>query len=66
MKRQLEDLQAQIESEVAEIQSQMDAATASLETIAVKPKKTNISVRLFTLAWAPYAKDETGELKAAF
>ena len=66
VKRQLEDLQAQIESEVSEIQSQMDSATASLETIAVKPKKANISVRMFTLAWAPYAKDESGELKAAF
>ena len=66
VKRQLEDLQAQIESEVAEIQAQMDAATGALETIAVKPKKSHISIRLFTLAWAPYAKDASGELKAAF
>jgi prefoldin subunit 5 len=66
VKRQLEDLQAQIESEVAEIQSQMDASSAPLDTIAIKPKKTNISIRLFTLAWAPYAKDASGELKPAF
>jgi DNA helicase HerA-like ATPase/prefoldin subunit 5 len=66
VKRQLEDLQAQIEAEVAEIQSRMDATTAALETIAIKPKKANINVRLFTLAWAPYTKDASGELKPVF
>jgi hypothetical protein len=65
-RRQLEDLQAQIESEAAAIQAQMDAATGTLETIAVKPNKTHIAIRLFTLACAPYAKDSTGELKPAW
>ena len=32
----------------------------------IKPKKTNINVRMFTLAWAPYAKDSSGELKPAW
>ena len=44
----------------------MDASTAALETISIKPKKTNINVRMFTLAWAPYAKDSSGELKPAW
>ncbi len=65
-KRQLEDLQAQIESETSVIQAQMDAAGATLETVVVKPKKTNINVRLFTLAWAPYVKDASGEMKQAW
>ena len=64
VKQQLEDLQAQIESEAAEIQTQMDASTAALETISVKPKKTNINIRMFTLAWAPYAKDSIGRTEA--
>ena len=42
----------------AEIQTQMDASTGALETVAVKPKKTNITVRLFTLAWAPTEKTQ--------
>jgi hypothetical protein len=66
VKQQLDDLQAQIESEAAEIQTQMDASTAALETITIKPKKTNINVRMFTLTWAPYAKDASGELKPAW
>lgn len=66
VRRQLEELQAQVESEAMGIQAQMDAASGALDTIAVKPKKTNISIRLFTLAWAPYAKDASGELKPAW
>jgi DNA helicase HerA-like ATPase len=66
VRHQLEDLKAQVESEVTEIQTQMDATSAALETIAIKPKKTNITIRLFSLAWAPYAKDASGELKPAW
>jgi prefoldin subunit 5 len=66
VRRQLEDLQAQMESEVAAIHSQMDATAAPLETVEVKPKKANINVRLFTLAWAPYVRDASGELKSAW
>jgi hypothetical protein len=66
VKQQLDELQAQIESEAAEIQTQMDASSAALETVSIKPKKANINVRMFTLAWAPYAKDSSGELKPAW
>jgi len=51
--QQLRDLQAQLESEVREIQMRYETSAITLETIAVKPKKTNINVRLFTLAWDP-------------
>jgi hypothetical protein len=44
----------------------MDATAAPLETVEVKPKKANINVRLFTLAWAPYVRDASGELKSAW
>jgi hypothetical protein len=51
---QLHDLQAQLEDEIQAIQSRMDASNEPLEVVSVKPKKTNIQVRLLTLAWAPY------------
>ena len=53
--QQLGDLEAQLESEVRAIQMQFEASAVSMEAIAIKPRKTNINVRLFTLAWAPYA-----------
>jgi hypothetical protein len=54
MEQQLADLQAQLESEIHGIQLQFEASAVNLEAISIKPKKTNINVRLFTLAWAPY------------
>jgi Sec-independent protein translocase protein TatA len=51
--QQLADLQAQLESEARAIQMQYETSAVTLETIAIKPKKTNINVRLFTLAWNP-------------
>ena len=66
VKRQLEDLKAQIESDAAQIQASMDASSVPVETVAIKPKKTNINVRLFTLAWAPYVKDPSGNSKPAW
>jgi hypothetical protein len=53
--QQLADLEAQIEAEVQGIQAQYDASAVSLEAVSVKPKKSTINVRLFTLAWAPYS-----------
>jgi hypothetical protein len=66
VRRQLEEIQAQMESEVAGIQAQMDANATALDVIQVKPKKANINVRLFTLAWLPYAKDASGALQPAW
>jgi hypothetical protein len=66
IKQQLADLEEQIESEVRKVQAQFDPGMAPVETVAIKPKKTNIQVRLFTLAWAPYAKQTAGELSPAW
>lgn len=49
--QQIQDLEAQIESEVAALQSAGDASTEELETITIRPKKTNIQVKLVALGW---------------
>jgi hypothetical protein len=51
--QQIQDLDARLQSEIAGIEAQPDATTAPLETIAVKPKKTQIAVRKVVLAWVP-------------
>jgi hypothetical protein len=63
--QQLADLEAQLESEVQGLQAQYDTASVSVEALAIKPKKTNINVRLFTLAWAP-DRSEGGTLTPAW
>jgi Sec-independent protein translocase protein TatA len=62
LQEQLRELEARVESEIEAIRQQTGASIDSLESICIKPKKANIQVRLLTLAWAPYTRDEAGQL----
>ena len=64
--QQITDLNAQFEEETAELESKIDPLTEDLETLSIKPKKTDIQVQLTTLAWAPYWKDEQDSLSPAW
>jgi len=48
------------------VQSMVDPLTENLETITIKPKKTNISVQLVALVWTPYWCDEQGTATPAW
>ncbi|MBZ5499453.1 MAG: DUF87 domain-containing protein [Acidobacteriia bacterium] len=54
LQQQLADLNAEAETAAAGLQSRVDPLTELLETITIKPKKTDISVQLVTLVWLPY------------
>ena len=58
--QQLADLDAEFKAETDAIERLVDSQTEPLETITLKPTKTNISVRLLNLAWAPYWHDAQG------
>jgi hypothetical protein len=51
---QMNALQMQFDDEVDQITRLIDPSTEALETVTLKPKKTNISVRSLVLAWTPY------------
>ncbi|MEA2736539.1 MAG: hypothetical protein QOE14_2990 [Humisphaera sp.] len=51
---QLDALQRQFDDETNNIARLIDPTTESLETVTLKPKKTNITVRSLVLAWTPY------------
>lgn len=53
-KKQLEELNAEFEREADALASRVDPATETLETVLLKPKKTDIEIRLVALAWVPY------------
>ena len=63
---QIADLNAQFEGDTAELESKIDPLTEALETLSLKPKKTDIQVQLTTLAWVPYWKDEQDNLTPAW
>jgi hypothetical protein len=62
----LAELEAELQSETQALEAKMDAQSEQFETISIKPKKTNISVQLVALAWAPFWRGETGEVTSAW
>ncbi|MCM3902938.1 MAG: hypothetical protein ND866_14625 [Pyrinomonadaceae bacterium] len=64
--QQLADLDAQFKAETEAIEKSFDPQTESLETVTIKPTKPNISVKLVSLAWAPYWHDSEGRATPAW
>jgi hypothetical protein len=65
LQQQFNDLQAQFDEEVNALTSKIDPSTEALETVVIKPKKTDISVQLVALVWMPHWKDADGTLTVA-
>jgi hypothetical protein len=66
VQQQMTDLQAQFESESNGLAEKIDPLTETLETISIKPKKTDIQVQLTALVWAPFWQDEHGNTSPAW
>jgi hypothetical protein len=49
------DLELAIQQEMNAVAAKMDVTTEQLEHIAIRPKKTNVTVQLLSLAWSPNA-----------
>ena len=52
-RRQLEDLEEEFQSAGENVRAQLDPLTEVLEPVVLKPRKTDIDVRLVALAWKP-------------
>ena len=66
LQAQLAELEAELQAEARALEAKTDAQSEPLETISIKPKKTNISVQLVALAWTPFWLDESGDKTAAW
>ncbi len=66
LQKQLEDLQAQFNEESTTLGAKIDPMTEELEKIVIKPKKTDITVQLVALVWAPYWRDASGMTTSAY
>ena len=62
----LAEAESQLQSEIQTLEGKFDSQNEPLETINIKPKKTNISVQLLAFAWAPYWNDESGQATPAW
>lgn len=66
IQQQLTDLEAQFNQEAAALETKMDPQTEIFETLAIRPKKSDISVQLVALVWAPYWQDRQGQTSPAW
>jgi hypothetical protein len=60
LQQQLADLEAQFKAETESLAAATDPLTEKLETLSLKPTKTNIAVKLVALAWTPNWQDTKG------
>ena len=51
--QQKAELETQLQEEIATMQMKYDALNETLEATVIAPKKTNITVKLFSLCWRP-------------
>jgi len=66
LQQQLAELEAQVEQETEALKTTVDPLTEELERLEVRPRKTDISVRVFGLGWVPHWRDARGGLAPAF
>ena len=62
----LAETESQLQSEIQTLEGSGNVQTEPLETLSIKPKKTNISVQLLSFVWAPFWTDESGNATPAW
>lgn len=60
LRAQLKELETQFQSDLDAMSSKIDPLTEELETITLKPKKTNVTVPAVVLCWVPHVRSERG------
>ncbi|MBI5317173.1 MAG: ATP-binding protein [Nitrospirae bacterium] len=66
LQQQLADLEAQFKSESEALAAATDPLNERLDSIAIKPTKANIAVKLVALAWTPHWRDSSGATSPAW
>lgn len=66
LQQQLAALEAQFMSESDALAVATDPLSEKLETMSIRPTKSNITVKLVTLAWTPHWRDASGNLTPAW
>ncbi|HTL30356.1 MAG TPA: hypothetical protein VL282_14085, partial [Tepidisphaeraceae bacterium] len=64
IKSQLDALESELQTEIGEVDADINKSVEELETVPLKPKKSDITVRTVALAWAPNWKTGDAETPA--
>jgi len=60
LKQQLADLETEFTKETETLAAQLHTQSETLETITIRPKKSNITIELLGLGWVPHWQDTQG------
>jgi hypothetical protein len=66
LQQQLAELEAQFQREAQDVSAATDPLTERFEVVRIKPTKSNITVKLVSLAWTPHWRHEDGRLLPAW
>ncbi len=66
IEQQIAELDAELNAEITVMEERIDATSEILQTIVVKPNKSDIYVQLVTLVWMPYWQDSLGSVTPAW
>lgn len=64
--QQLAELNDEFKAETATLEQSFDPQNVALETVSLKPTKSNINVRLVALVWAPTWQSKSGQSTPAW
>jgi hypothetical protein len=66
LQQQLAELNAELESEIDNLEERFDPEAVELDVLGLKPRKKDVEVRSVTLAWAPRRPAQGGGTEAAW
>jgi hypothetical protein len=66
LRQQLADLEEAFTAEAARLDAGSEAAAEPLETVAVRPARQNVAVKLLALVWVPVWQDASGHATPAW
>lgn len=66
LQQQLQELEANFQADCGALDSIIDPRTEPMETIALRPKKSDVDVRFCGLTWLPYWRSKTGAVDPAW
>lgn len=64
-KQRYQEMEEELETELAELSERFDAQGEELETMTLKPRRTDVNVQRVSLVWMPY-RDRGGRLEPAW
>lgn len=65
-KLRLEDMEVELRDDLDALEDTIDPLTEEFEEIQIRPKKTDIEVRMFGLCWLPYWRGTDGSEREAW